>query len=145
MADHRAEQILAAVLTILKGSVTTAVSIDRDHAYSYDETELPAINVCMGAEKPEQVLLNNYVEWALDVEFEIACKETTTLSTTINQIRKEIQVALRSDYKLGLSFVTECLPGEFAKPEQKDGDKPVMAAVWTWTVQYRTSLSDPSA
>lgn len=146
MADHRAEQILAAVLgKLTSAAVPTAVSIGRDHAYTYDASELPAVNICMGTEKPKSLLLSNQVEWALDVEIELACKESSTLSTTINALRKEVHAALRADYTLGLSFVTDTLPGDFSKPEQKDGDLPVMAAVATWTVSYRSSLDDPSA
>lgn len=143
MADHRAEQILAAVLGKLTG-IASAASVERDHPYSYDESELPAVNVCMGAEKPQTLLLSQNVNWELDVEIELACKQSTTLSTTINELRKEIQTALRADYTLGLSFVIDLLPSEFAKPEQKDGDLPVMAATWTWVATYRSSLDDPS-
>ena len=145
MAEHRAEQILAAIAAKL-APITSATTVGRDHPYSYDDAQLPAVNIVMGSEKPQALLIGNATpsDIILEVEIELACKQSTTLSTTINQMRKDIQIALRADPTLGLAFVIDTLPGELAKPEQKDGDLPVMAATWVWLIQYRASLNDPS-
>lgn len=146
MADHKAEQILNAVLSKLTAAaVPSAVTIGRDHPYTYDDSELPAVNITMGTDKAKQYLLGQQVLNDMDIEIEVVAKTSAVLSTTINEIRKEISVALRADYTLGLAFMVELLPTEMAKPEQKDGDLPVMGCTTTWLATYQASINDPSA
>jgi len=54
MADLRAEQIMAACVTLLTGLTTTENRVYRDDPYSHDDNDCPFITVMLGDDEPDQ-------------------------------------------------------------------------------------------
>jgi len=147
MADHRAEQIMAAVQDLVTGLFTTGDHVDRGRADEIPPAQTPALRVAMGddliVDPWSSDLLDSHVEVSV---FAIAATSAANVETQLNQIRKEVNIALVTDYTLGLAFVhaivelgarRPSLAGELAKP--------VGALELQYQVKYRRSRTDPSA
>jgi len=147
MADHRAEQILAAVQTSVTGLATTGTNVDRGRAEEIPTDKLPALRVAMG----EDPIVDPWAQQLLDSDLDVSViahvhDSAANVETTLNKIRKEVNIALVADYTLGLAFVhtiielgarKPVLTGELAKPA---GQMELQ-----YRVRYRRSRLDPSA
>ena len=153
MADARAEQIMAAVDTLLAALTTTGSNVQRDQVYPHEEGALPAIAIQQGADVPVGDLQTAVIDWELTFTViavaRVAATYTTMDSgvvTTLNQIRKEVHAALFADYTLGLGFVIDILPGAVSVPTlDGDGELPHGSLAMEFTVRYRSSRTDISA
>ena len=143
MADHKAIQVLDAVVTLLTGLATTGANIKKSRAYAVQTT--PAITVGLGAETVRQ-FLPAFIDRELNIEIDIHVKATeTTLDNSIQQVRKEIFIALMADPKIGLDFVIEIEPVSTAEAViNSDSEYPTALVSETWRVIYRHSITDAS-
>ncbi len=147
MADHRAEQILAAVQTSVTGLATTLGHVDRGRATEIPADALPALRVAMG---PDQVV-DPWAQSLLDSELEVAIHayvhdSAANVETTLATIRKEVTVALMADPTLGLAFVHAIVELGALKPDLSgDLAKPAARQELQFRVKYRRSRLDPSA
>ena len=152
MADHRAEQILAAFLTTLTGLTTTSTRVARGRAYPLEKGSSPALSIFMGNDTPpepgEEGDNYPYIDSTLEIIVRAHVKSAgAVLDTTLNLIRKEVVKALQGTTKLGLSgFVIHFWEGETTEPEiDGEGEKRATAMDTIWLVKYRRSVTDPSA
>lgn len=147
MADHRAEQILAAFTTACTGLATTGSNVQRDQVDPVEST--PALSIEMGADTVVEGSDRNMglLDSVLDVEVMAYVKNSTGLSTQLNQIRKEVHAAIYADTKLGLSSIVIDTGYTGAGDVIKSGDLEKEAAqqVFHYQVWYRHSLTDASA
>ena len=153
MADARAEQIMAAIEAALAGLATTGDKVQRGQVYPHQADDLPAIGIISGPDVPAAEFQSGIVDWELTVIVEaiaqIGAAYTTpssTIETTLNQIRKEVHAALMANYTLGLSFVSDIRPGAVAEPLlDRDGNLPIGSLAISDTVNYQSSRADISA
>ncbi len=147
MALAREEQILAAVTTVVTGLATTGTNVFRGRAYPLESNDLPGLLVYLGPDTPSQDLMESFIDWQLGVGVECYVQSaTTTLDTTLAQIRKEVHAAIMATPRLGLSFVSDTAPGPAAEPEiEGEGSKPVGRRRLEFIVTYRSSRADISA
>jgi hypothetical protein len=153
MADARAEQIIAAVKTTVTGLTTTGTRVQRGQVYNHEETKLPALSVFMGADIPVNEYQVNLMDWDLTVRIEaVALIETdyitqdSLIDQALNQIRKEVYIAVMANHKQGLAFVIDTDPGPAAEPVLSgDGAKPIGTQVIDFTIRYRADRQDISA
>lgn len=113
MADHRAEDIVSAVLTTVTGLDTTGANAFRGRTYELPEDSLPCVCVYQGGDYP---LTNSspwkYIDSELSIVVEAIVKDSSAQAeTTLNQIRFEVANAIQADIALGLAFVINTTEG----------------------------------
>ena len=147
MADHRAEQIIAAVVTKATGLTTTGTRVFRGRVYPLQETDLPALTVYLGSDKPnEETSSYSFIDSNLTISIDAHVKSTAQVDTTLNEIRKQVTFALQADITQGLAFVIDTVEGDASEPELTgEGDKPIARMRMDWTIRYRRSRKDASA
>ena len=147
MALHRAEQIIAAVKTLVTGLTTTGANVDRGRGEEVAAELTPALRVYMGAD----TIVEPWAQQLLDSDLEVVIEAkvhdaAANVETTLNQIRKEVNIALAADYTLALAFVHAIVEIGAGRP-QISGDlaKPAASMELRYLVKYRRSRTDPSA
>ncbi|MDH5541970.1 MAG: hypothetical protein OEY64_03285 [Nitrospinota bacterium] len=142
--DHRAEQITAKILTLVTGLATTGANVGRDVLDPLEDTELPFLSVAQGEDTKMESSFE-FIDSSLTVIITAYLKANSALTTTLNQIRKEIAIALSADYTLGLAWVLDSNEGDVSAPELlTDAEKGVARQDIAWHVHYRRSRTDPS-
>ncbi len=149
MADHRAEQIVGAVITKVTGLTTTGSRVFRSRTADLQDSEVPGLVVALGPDQPRSDGGSSswrYIDGDLTVFVEALVKETTdTLAEQkLNLIRKEVTIALQADVTQGLSFVLNTTEGS-AVPDLERADKVRGSMRMEFTFHYRRSRTDPSA
>jgi len=149
MADHRAEQILQAVVANVTGLATTGNHVTRARATPQATGALPALAVYQGPDVPLDADLQSmqYLDVELTVYIDIlVATEAQQVDSLLNQIRVEIARALWADYQQGLSFVIEMREGSADEPMLVgEGERPAASMRTAWIFKYRRSRTDPSA
>jgi len=149
MALHRAEQIMAKLLTTLKAISTPTVAagdMQRDRIDPFESDyglslEQGADDIIEGSDENVSVM-----DSLLDVEVVVHVKKLADVSTVLNQIRKEVYVAFMASYTQGLSFVLDTRYLGADKPLRFDeAENGVMEQTINFQIKYRHSLTDPSA
>lgn len=147
MADHRAEQILDAVTTLVTGLTTTGANVQRDQVDPV--AAVPALSVEMGGDEPLEGSDRNiaYIDSLLNVQIVVYVKNSTGLSTQLNLIRKEVHIAMYADRQLGLSsiVINTTYAGTSEVTKSRALDKDTAMQTIDYLVHYRHSLTDPSA
>ena len=146
MALHRAEQILASVLTTVTSLTTTGANAKRNYLHPFDAAVTSGIYVIMGSDIPVDLSDRNlaYIDYNLEVILSVHVKNSTP-ETQINLIKKEITIALMADYTQGLAFVLDTMELGWEQPELVDAEKPTAVVQGRFEIKYRRSLTDPSA
>lgn len=146
MADHRAEQIIVALVSRVTGLTTTGTRVYRSRHYPLQTSELPGLCVYMGDDEPIDSTSYSLIDSAFVVSIEAHVKATSGIDTTLNQIRKEVVIAIQANPTLGLAFVIDTLEGRASKPEiTGEGEQPIAMQRLDFLVKYRRSRLDPSA
>lgn len=147
--DHRAEQIISAFATKITGLSTTGANVKRGRVYSWPDTISAALSIYQGADTPLDDANRpwQFLDSELAVHIDIHVKSSSQqIDTVINQIRKEVTIALQADPSLGLDFVIDLQESGTSDPELSgDGDKPIARARMDWIVKYRRLRTDPSS
>lgn len=147
MADHRAEQVMAAVQTAVTSLATTGAHVDRGRAEEIPADQLPALRVEMGADEIVDPWAQSLLDSDLDVSiFAYVHESATNVETRLNQVRKEVNAALMTNQTLGLAFVHAIVELGAGRP-LKSGElaKPSAQQELRYRVKYRRSRTDPSA
>lgn len=147
MADHRAEQVLARVQTLVTGLVTTGARVDRGRDEEVPAESTPALRVVMGGDEIVDPWAQSLVDSFLDVTVEARVHDSAAnVETRLNQVRKEVNIALAADQTLGLAFVLAIVELGSMRP-RLSGElaRPAAAMDLLYRVRYRRSRTDPSA
>ena len=147
MADHRVEQIMAAAQAVVTGLVTTAARVDRGRGDDIDYTKTPALRVSMGDDRIVDPWSHSLYDSELDLYiYSHAHSSASNIETLLNQVRKEVTIALMANQTLGLDFVHAIVEVAAARPElDGEGAKPTGRQELQFRVKYRRSVADPSA
>lgn len=148
MADHRAEQIVARTVVTVTGLTTTGMRVYRGRVYPLQTANLPGLCVFQGQDRPQSDTSSyNFIDSDLTVYIDIYVKSAASqVDTLLNQIRKELVIALSANYTQGLSFVIDTVEGDADEPDLNgDSDQPTARLRTSWIFRYRRSRSDPSA
>ena len=149
MADHRAEQIMDAIQTLLTGLTTTGTNVTRDRVYPIGTSINYALSLYQGSDDPASRddqswnILNSFLAFRIDIQVRLS--SSTVISQQLNLIRKEIVFALQANPTLSLSFVVDLIEGSALEPVDDYGDQPISRQSFHWTVHYERSRTDPSA
>lgn len=145
MADHRAEDIVSAVLTKVTGLTTTGANAFRGRTYEIPETSVPCVCVYQGGDFP----LTNTSPWKfidseLSIVVEAIVKDSSVQAeTTLNQIRFEVARALQQDVTQGLSYVMNTTEGSASITLDGSTNEVVGRMRMEWVVLYRRVRKSP--
>lgn len=123
--NHAHQQIRAAVVTMLTGLATTAARVYPNRLYAISDADLPAIRVFVDEESATaQSIHKPYIqERTLRLVVEGCAKANTALDVILDQISKEIEIALSADIVIGTVRIQALYTGsEF---QDAISDKPV--------------------
>ena len=147
MADHRAEQIAAAVTLNLTGLATTGSNVFRSRAQPIARTKLPALVIRLIGEEivDESVAGQMRRDLTVAVHAYVRSSSEGGVETTLNLIRKEVTIALQADHTQGLSFVIDTNEESVEYEITEEGEQTVGLVKTEIIIGYRTSRADPSA
>jgi transaldolase len=96
MADHLRKQIRAAAVTALTGLATSAGRVYDSKYYPMQDADLPGLRVYANDQAIEQetIMANPLEASVLQLEVECCAKANTSAEDTLDQMAKEVQVAL---------------------------------------------------
>lgn len=141
MADSRAENIIAAIVTAVTGLTTTGANVFRGRVYELPETSLPCLCVYLGFDNPRSDGGSSswvYIDSDLTINIEAVVKDSSVqVDTTLNQIRYEVGQALQDDVTQGLSYVMNTTEGAAGVSLDGGGDETVGRMRMEWTILYR--------
>ena len=147
MADHRAEQIAAAVTTNVTGLATTGTNVFRSRASPIARTALPALIVRLMSEEIVDESVSGLMRRDLTIAIHGYARDASeaVIETKLNLIRKEVAIALQADHMQGLAFVIDTNEATAEYEVTEEGEQTVGLVKTEWVVSYRTSRNDPSA
>jgi len=96
MADHLRKQIRAAAVTALTGLTTSEGRVYDSKYYPMQDTDLPGLRVYTNDQAIEQetIVANPLEASILQLEVECCAKANTSADDTLDQMAKEVQIAL---------------------------------------------------
>lgn len=140
---HRAEQIMATVLTTVTGLTTTAARVQRGRVRSIETA--PALSIEMGSDDVA-IDRSSYpnIERDLNIKITIYVKENDNPEAEMNLIREEVYAAIMATPQLGLAYVVDTMPIGDEEPELTgEADKILRKQQMNFIVMYRHSWDNP--
>lgn len=103
MAYHVRRQIRDAVLAKLLNLATTGVNVFGDRVYPLADEELPALMIKTESEssQPNALMASRLMQRDLTINVSAYVKAVSNLDNTLDQICKEVEIALAADTSLG--------------------------------------------
>lgn len=146
MADHLFEQCMDAVVVAVTGLTTTGARVEADNVFPLDDDDLPGLTVVQVGAGQEVITMGwpRAYNAALDIDITAYVKQTTATAarTQLNQILKEVQLAMYADRDLGgkaLHVTNVQNDFEFSG----DVEKPVASLRMRWQVFTRYNENAP--
>ena len=150
MADHRIEQILAAIKTTLDADGTFSVYRAPLDALTGELSDLPSACVFAGEEIPRgdtgyEVIGSYSGIQTVYVDLFDQATATENIETRLYALRKLVHIALMQSSRLGLAFVFNLVPFGADEPELSSEGSAISGKMRTnWLVEYRSNVEDPS-
>ena len=145
MADHKAEQILDAIVGLVTGLTTTGANVFRGRVSPLKESISSSLSIYQGADNGSEF---NWPSMYSDlaVYIDINAKDSSEqIDQVLNRIRKEINIAIFAVDNLNLIFVKDVTETSAGEPELADGsNKPTALMRVTYKIEYNRSVTDPS-
>ena len=117
---HKAEQIMAAVITTLTGLTTTGSRVYRARAYAIPKSDTNALAVFQGSDEMQEGSMFFRVRSLLTINIEAVAREATAqIDETLNTIRKEVMAAIGAAPNLGLAYEIGALEQAAEQPEHR--------------------------
>ena len=142
--SHVRQQIREYFETQLTGLTTSGSNVYASRVYPLGSGKLPALLIYTHSESvEEQSFSSKRVQMrTLEVNVEGYIRAVSNFDDKIDDVLKEVEVALLDDPKLGgLAINTELTSAQC--DYSGDGEQPVATLVITFTVQYRTETGQP--
>jgi hypothetical protein len=112
VADHVRKQLREAIGTALTGLTTTADRVHQSRAYPLERAGLPALLIYTNEEALTGAALATQYERRVRVTVEACAKANADLDDTLDQIGKEVEIALAAGVSVGgaarLLFLQSC-------------------------------------
>lgn len=144
--EHRAEQVMKAVQTLLTGLTTSGSRVDRGRDEDIDASLTPALRLAVD----DDGIMEPWAHQLLDSDllvtvFAHAHDSAENIEQILHRMRKEVNFALANQSQLGLDFVHSIVEIGAKKPILSgDARKPVGRMELNYAVKYRRLRTDPS-
>lgn len=148
MADHMHTQIRDAIIALVTGLASTGSNVFKESVYDLPEdVDLPAWGVFAVSEESEVHAAGDppILMRLLDVALEGVAQGTEqNLPDTLSQMAKEAEPVMSADLTLGGLVITLELTSTEYFYRGQETTKPVGAIRLTYTIEYRTTATDPT-
>jgi len=144
MADHVRQQIREQVATTVTGLATTGSNVFQSRVYPLSDSNMPALLVYSTSEDSATDIMGPSLvtNRELSVVVEGYVKGTTDFDDVVDDICKEVEIALGADRTLnGLAKFAYLSGTEISY--NGEGEQPIGVVSLTYLVQYRTSVDSP--
>jgi hypothetical protein len=143
MAAHVRTQIRQRIATLLTGLPTTGSNVFSTRVYPLQDSELPALRIFTEREPSQTITMNppGDQERILEVRVEAIAKTNTALDDTLDEICKEVEIALVADALEPLARSIDLRTTE-TNPEGS-AEHPTGSAIMTFEVGYVTARNAP--
>jgi len=144
MADHKRKQIRDAVVVTLGGLSTTGANVFPGLARALSSAQHPAIGILTDSETPEYMTFGGPrgINRELEITVVVCHKSATVLEDIIDQVAKEVEIAMAADLTLG-GLLVDLLYNGFVL-NREPAEKVAATADITFTGLYRTYEGDPT-
>ena len=143
MANHLHRQIREALETALGGLATTAANVFANRLAVIPEGKLPALRIYADSESAEALTVHQpqMLERRLDVSVECCAKAASNLDDSLDQISKEVEIALAA----GITVAGHALQVFYTGMEFDDhlGDKPLGVKRLRFSIPYTAMSNAP--
>lgn len=140
---HVRQQIREAAATLVTGLTTTGANVFQSRVYNLQESQLPALLVYTSQEAIE--LADGTLDAPqriLSLVIEGKAQATANVEDTLDDIAKEVEIALGADITVGGLAHGNDLTNTL-KQVTAEGDQPIGSVQLTYDVKYRTPFGDP--
>ena len=140
MTASKREQILAAIATTLAGTTGVSTRIYRSRVEAFARNEAPALVIEPGTDNAaEEVVSTCKIDWRLTVLVAVYTRGAIP-DQLADPIIKDLHSKLLTDRTLG-GLVMDIWPVS-VDPQMEKADQPALWSVCTYTVRYRTGVTD---
>jgi hypothetical protein len=144
VADHVAEQIVAAAKTALTGLTTTGARVFDSRVYPVKDIDCPCLLIDQGDEDSATGEIagggfSRTIERNHQLIVVAKVVQNTAYRTLVNTIRKEVEVALGP----GLTGAKSVTPISCVTELAGEGETPIAGATMTFVCPYITALGAP--
>lgn len=141
---HKRQQIRNAIVTAVTGLSTTGSRVYRTRLYALSPEKVPGLCVYAQSETVETATIgsNRTQIRILEIAVEGYAIEVTNLDNKLDQIGKEIEIAMASDVTLG-NLCQDVLLKTIEIEYSGEGDRPAGTIRHIYEVQYATTEGSP--
>ena len=146
MAAHVSQQVIDAFATTVTGLATTGARVFKGRIHNLAATDLPALRIYDDSEEVVNEVITSlpYMQHRIiSLTVEALVKENTALDTTLNTIRKEIEVAVSNNSTLSGVCKLHCFLKSADKQRDDSGDVPVGKLIMSWQAIVLTMNNAP--
>lgn len=143
MADHLHKQIRTAIVTALTGLTTTGSRVYANRLQPLPDALSPTLLVTLDEERVEVWTIHSPYQQSreLGVTVAVVAKASSGLDDTLDQISKEVEVALAAGITVGSRHLDLTYTGMSFSDEQ--ADKPVGIKRMQFTLQFSAMSNAP--
>lgn len=144
MANHLRRQIREAVGTIVTGLTTTGARVFQSRDYPLQTADLPGLLIYTRREtsQPSTIHPGRVVERAVQVVIEGVAKATADLDDTLDQIAKEIEIAMAGP-PAALLALSDDATLRSTDIDAQNAEKPTGHIRMTYLVEYSNAENAP--
>lgn len=147
MADHVRKQFRAAAVTRLTGLTTTGARVFPSRVYPVQEAELPGLLVYTQSDAVEALTLDvpEFQQRATELRVEGLASVATGMDDTLDQISKEVEIALASPLTVDGKSLAVTYLGCDVELRGPEGSRDMGAVVMRFSADLLTLASAPDA
>jgi hypothetical protein len=144
VANHVRQQIREALATVVTSLATTGARVYQSRVVQLEPNELPALLIATNSESIDVLdfVSNPSLERTLTINVTAVAKAVSNLDDTLDQIIKEVEVAVSTSNTLGGLIKDVVLTG-IEIEMNADAEMPTGQAVLTFNANYYTRAQAP--
>lgn len=144
MADHIRKRVRDAAATALTGLATTGSNVFVSRVTPLQAGSLPALRISTPSDLADRQTMGRdpQFENTLTLQIEYCVKSLNGYEDTVDQIEKEVFIALAADVTLG-GVCKSIFPGGYESELDGEGDQPIAIGRRQFAVTYFSKMSAP--
>lgn len=144
MANHVRQQIREALAAVVTSLATTGARVYQSRVVQLEANELPALLIATNSESIDVLdfVSNPSLERTLTINVTAVAKAVSNLDDTLDQIIKEVEVAVSTSNTLG-GLVKDVVLTGIEIEMNADAEMPTGQAVLTFNANYYTRAQAP--
>lgn len=145
MANHVHTQIRSAAVTALTGLTTSGARVYTDRMFDLADANLPGLRVYLDNETVETETIHTPPVQSRRAELVVECcaKAASSLSTTLDTMSKEVEIALAAGFTVSSKTLTPLLSS--SRLDREPGSTPVGVKRLVFDLEFFTLANAPDS